>query len=169
VAEDDNAKRYMADYYVLIKKAVGHLDPLQPGDPRRALYERARTAQLKQLRAILPALSEQEISCEQMALEEAVRQVEAEVACLPGDIALPGVGDLMLAADNIGRPMPRVEARSPVMSAMRPIARSSAIAIGEMPRPMMKIQGAATGRLIRYWRWNSHPRRRPSAGLVERR
>ena len=68
----------MADYYPLIARAVAGLDPNASGESRRALYERARTALISQLRSVEPALSEAEITRERLALEEAVRKVEAE-------------------------------------------------------------------------------------------
>jgi hypothetical protein len=69
----------MADYYPLIARAVGGLDK-NTGDARRALYERARSALVAQLRGVEPALSESEITRERLALEEAIRKVEAESA-----------------------------------------------------------------------------------------
>ena len=69
----------MADYYPLIAKAVDGLDK-STGEARRALYERARTALVTQLRGVVPALSEQDITRERLALEEAIRKVEAEAA-----------------------------------------------------------------------------------------
>src|SRR5215469_7633727 len=69
----------MADYYPLIAKAVTGLDK-STGEARRGLYERARTALLTQLRGVTPALSEQDITRERLALEEAIRKVEAEAA-----------------------------------------------------------------------------------------
>jgi hypothetical protein len=69
----------MADYYPLIAKAVAGLDK-STGEVRRALYERARTALVTQLRGVLPALSESDITRERLALEEAIRKVEAEAA-----------------------------------------------------------------------------------------
>jgi hypothetical protein len=68
----------MADYYPLIARAVSGLDPNASGESRRALYERARTALISQLRSVEPALTEAEITRERLALEEAVRKVEAE-------------------------------------------------------------------------------------------
>lgn len=70
----------MADYYPLIARAVAGLDPNATGESRRALYERARTALIAQLRGVQPPLSEAEITRERLALEEAVRKVEAEAA-----------------------------------------------------------------------------------------
>jgi len=70
----------MADYYPLIARAVSGLDPNASGESRRALYERARTALIAQLRGVQPPLTEAEITRERLALEEAVRKVEAEAA-----------------------------------------------------------------------------------------
>ena len=69
----------MADYYPLIARAVAGLEK-NTGENRRALYERARTALVAQLRGVDPALDESEITRERLALEEAIRKVEAEAA-----------------------------------------------------------------------------------------
>jgi hypothetical protein len=70
----------MADYYPLIARAIAGLDPGAPGEQRRALYERARSALIAQLRSVQPPLSESEITRERLSLEEAVRKVESEAA-----------------------------------------------------------------------------------------
>jgi hypothetical protein len=67
----------MADYHPLIARAVEGLDN-STGEARRSLYERARTALVSQLRSIEPALSEADITRERLALEDAIRRVEAE-------------------------------------------------------------------------------------------
>lgn len=69
----------MADYYPLIAKAVAGLEK-NTGEARRTLYERARAALVAQLRSVTPALSESEITRERLALEEAIRKVEADAA-----------------------------------------------------------------------------------------
>lgn len=69
----------MADYHPLIARAVAGLER-NTGDARRALYERARTALVAQLRGVTPALSESDVTRERLALEEAIRKVEAESA-----------------------------------------------------------------------------------------
>jgi len=69
----------MTDYYPLIGKAVAGLEK-NTGEARRMLYERARTALVSQLRNMTPALTESEITRERLALEEAIRKVEAEAA-----------------------------------------------------------------------------------------
>jgi hypothetical protein len=67
----------MADYHPLIARAVEGLGT-STGEARRALYERARAALVAQLRSIEPALSEADITRERLALEDAIRKVEAE-------------------------------------------------------------------------------------------
>ena len=69
----------MADYQPLISKAVTGLDK-NTGEARRVLYERARKALVGQLRNMTPPLTESEITRERLALEEAIRKVEAEAA-----------------------------------------------------------------------------------------
>jgi hypothetical protein len=69
----------MTDYHPLIARAVDALSK-NTGDARRALYERARSALVAQLRGVEPALSESDITKERLALEEAIRKVEAEAA-----------------------------------------------------------------------------------------
>jgi hypothetical protein len=67
----------MTDYYPLIARAVEELGR-STGEVRRALYARARSA-VAQLRSN-PALLEADIAKECLALEEAIRKVEAEAA-----------------------------------------------------------------------------------------
>ena len=94
----------MADYYPLIARAIAGLDPSAPGESRRALYERARSALIAQLRSVEPPLSESEITRERLSLEEAVRKVESEAAqrardaSRSGDAARPA-GDRARAGD----------------------------------------------------------------------
>lgn len=82
----------MADYYPLIARAIAALDPNAPGESRRALYERARTALIAQLRSVQPPLSESEITRERLSLEEAVRKVESEAAQRAREASRPGGG-----------------------------------------------------------------------------
>jgi hypothetical protein len=78
----------MADYHPLIARAVAGLEK-NTGENRRALYERARTALVAQLRGVVPALDESEITRERLALEEAIRKVEAESARHARETARP--------------------------------------------------------------------------------
>src|SRR6059058_5867479 len=89
----------MADYYPLIARAIAALDPNAPGEQRRALYERARSALIAQLRSVQPPLSESEITRERLSLEEAVRKVESEAAqrAREASRASPRAGDAFRA------------------------------------------------------------------------
>ena len=82
----------MADYYPLIARAIAGLDPSAPGESRRALYERARSALIQQLRSVQPPLSESEITRERLSLEEAVRKVESEAAQRAREASRPAGG-----------------------------------------------------------------------------
>jgi hypothetical protein len=68
----------MTDYYSLITRAVEGLDT-STREARWAVYERARKA-VEQLRSNQPALLEADITKERLALEGAIRKVEAEAA-----------------------------------------------------------------------------------------
>jgi hypothetical protein len=68
----------MNKHYSLIARAVERLDKSN-GEARRVVYERARTA-VAQLGSNQPALLDADITKECLALEEAIRQVEAEAA-----------------------------------------------------------------------------------------
>lgn len=66
----------MADYFPVLSRAVAGLEN-NTGEARRAVYDRARAAIVRQLRAIEPPLAEEDINRERMQLEEAIRKVEA--------------------------------------------------------------------------------------------
>src|SRR6266481_562203 len=70
----------MSDYYPPLARAIAGLDLDAPGESRRALYDRARTALIAQLRSMQPPLLETEITRERSSLEEAIRKVESEAA-----------------------------------------------------------------------------------------
>jgi hypothetical protein len=67
----------MADYYTIIAKAVGGLDP-NTGAARRRLYDRARVALVAEMRSARNALDESDILAAQRSLEEAIGQIEAD-------------------------------------------------------------------------------------------
>jgi hypothetical protein len=67
----------MADYYSIIAKAVGALDP-NTGEARRRMYERARGALNGKTRSAGLPLDRSDILSAQMSLEEAIARVETE-------------------------------------------------------------------------------------------
>ncbi len=117
----------MADYYPLIARAVSGLDANAPGESRRALYERARSALIAQLRSVQPPLTESEITRERLSLEEAIRKVESEAAQRARELA---------RTDSKGRPRPgdafRAGSRA---AAARHAERDAGRAGGTPPQP----------------------------------
>ena len=69
----------MTDYYPLIRKAVAALEN-DTDERRHALYARIRCALIRQLRDQNSPRAGSELTRERLALEEAIRRVEAEVA-----------------------------------------------------------------------------------------
>jgi hypothetical protein len=109
----------MADYYPLIARAIAGLDPSAPGESRRALYERARSALIAQLRGVQPPLSESEITRERLSLEEAVRKVESEAAQRAREASRSGRASDALRGNNRSNPRPP-EPRAPEPRAPEP-------------------------------------------------
>ncbi len=72
----------MADYYSLLAKAVSNLPKAGPEPARKAIYERARKALVRQLRSLGPALSEADIAREEAALETAIGKLEGQFSSL---------------------------------------------------------------------------------------
>jgi hypothetical protein len=69
----------MIDYHAMILRTVAGLDP-NTEETRRLVYERTRAALAQHLQALNPPLGEGERMHQRLALEEAFRRVEAEVA-----------------------------------------------------------------------------------------
>lgn len=138
----------MADYYPLIARAIAALDPNAPGESRRALYERARTALIAQLRSVQPPLSESEITRERLSLEEAVRKVESEAAQRAREASRPGGGARSgsSSGDAFRRASARGAENSPAASAQAaapPRARPAAPPRNDRPPPGGDDQGDA--------------------------
>ncbi|WOH80719.1 hypothetical protein RX327_34045 [Bradyrhizobium sp. BEA-2-5] len=123
----------MADYYPLIARAIAGLDPNAPGESRRALYERARTALIAQLRSVQPPLSESEITRERLSLEEAVRKVESEAAQRAREASRPGGAAAARGSRANARP-PEANTRPPEASPADTAARPRPPAEPRPPR-----------------------------------
>jgi hypothetical protein len=118
----------MADYYPLIARAVAGLEK-NTGDGRRALYERARTALVAQLRSVNPPLSENDVTRERLALEESIRKVEAEAA-------------RKTWVDPAAPPAPSTRIRAPEFPRWDPPPQSVPDDdVVPQPRPSFKVRG----------------------------
>src|SRR5215831_12424115 len=104
----------MTDYYPLIAKAVAGLEK-NTGDQRRALYERARTALVAQLRGLDPPLSESPLTREPIITEPSARDAPTEMRDTSGlrDPA-PNLRDAFSPArDSTPPPEPPAAKREP--------------------------------------------------------
>ena len=84
----------MAEYYALLARAVAALRRNDEAS-RREIYVKARSALIKQLKAIAPPLPAAEISKQRLALEEGIRRVEKE--------AVEAAAAAMLSEEEIER------------------------------------------------------------------
>lgn len=101
----------MADYYPVLKRAISSL-PSGSGEARRAVYEKARVALLRQLSSYNPPLSPTDIADQRVALEDCIRRVEAEVAGV-ADQAPTGVEHAPAAPPAVKTPPPVAEQPAP--------------------------------------------------------
>jgi hypothetical protein len=119
----------MADYYPLISRAVEALTDTSPA-MRQAVYDRARTALLAQLRSLDPPLSEGDITRERLMLDEAIDRVEGE----------HGRGDFLpepslSSAAALRRPEPLPEPAPPIARPSTDDGEGEGVSLGrERPR-----------------------------------
>ena len=79
----------MAEYYPLLARAIAGLPQSTP-DARRAIYDRARSALIGQLRAVQPPIAEDDIQRESRMLDDAIARLEQEIkASAPQPVAPP--------------------------------------------------------------------------------
>ncbi|MCF3933475.1 hypothetical protein L1787_08635 [Acuticoccus sp. M5D2P5] len=69
----------MTDFYSVLQRAVASL-PDGSGPQRRAVYDKARKALLKQLQSFDPPLPSADVTAQRLALEDAIRKIENEIA-----------------------------------------------------------------------------------------
>jgi len=124
-----------------LARAVDALDK-NTGEARRALYERARNALIAQLGSNQPVLVLADITKERLALEEAIRKVEAEAArnSRTENQALPSVARVRTRGAD-GRSVPR---RRPTNTQeLNPISD----AVGDEPGPaaLQELSGQVSG------------------------
>jgi hypothetical protein len=129
----------MADFYPILARAVAGLTDPSP-EARRAIYERARTALVTQLRSLDPPLGEAEIMRERLSLDEAMARIEAEHGdAAPAPPPLPE----MPPAPPAANPEPVREALRPAMPApvpAEPAAIAAPAALDEPPADAPEAQ-----------------------------
>jgi len=108
----------MADFYPILARAVAGLPDTSPA-ARNAIYDRARSALMTQLRSLDPPLSEAEIMRERLALDEAVARIEADY----DDTPEPDLAPLLSPQEPQPEP-PAPEAPAPEAASPRPLAPS---------------------------------------------
>ncbi|GJE42037.1 histidine kinase [Methylobacterium soli] len=72
----------MADYYPLLARALDALPDRSPA-MRKAVYDRARSALIGQLRSLEPPLSQDDIDLESKALDSAIERLEIDYGGVP--------------------------------------------------------------------------------------
>lgn len=103
----------MADFYPILARAVAGLPDTSPA-ARNAIYDRARTALVTQLRSLDPPLGEAEIMRERLSLDEAVARIEADYDDAPPQ---PDITPLLPA-----EPQPEPPAPQPIQPPLPPRA-----------------------------------------------
>lgn len=104
----------MAEFYAVLRRAVSGLGPSTSAE-RRAVYEKARSALVNQLKAIDPPLTTAEISRRRLDLEEAIRRVERESAAEQAVAVAPAEAEPEYEAPPPPRrrPMPQAPIHTP--------------------------------------------------------
>ncbi|ODT48912.1 hypothetical protein [Devosia sp. 63-57] len=108
----------MADYKELLRRAITAL-PENNGAARRAVYEKARTALVGQLRAIQPPLPAREITQHRLQLEDCIRQVEqeaSEAVIMLGRDTAPIPREPLIPVAPVPKPAPAPQAAAPVVT-----------------------------------------------------
>ncbi len=114
----------MADYKELLRRAISAL-PENNGAARRAVYEKARSALVGQLRAIQPPLPARDITQHRLQLEDCIRQVEQEASEAIISLSRDGA-----AAMSRHQPTP------PPAAARTPIEKPTPTPIPRAPEPL---------------------------------
>lgn len=122
----------MADYHAILKRAISSL-PSPTGEARRAVYEKARTALVNQLKSFDPPIPASEITQQRLQLEDAIRKVESEVA---KGILRPKEATIPPPPPPVSAPVETVvprEATIPPAAAPAPVETTSRMAAPVVP------------------------------------
>lgn len=119
----------MADYKELLRRAITAL-PENNGAARRAVYEKARSALVGQLRSITPPLPARDITQHRLQLEDCIRQVEQEAS----EAVITLGRDHGLAPRPAG-PAPKPAEAAPTAAAPATETPQPAPVVAEAPKP----------------------------------
>lgn len=133
----------MADYKELLRRAITAL-PENNGAARRAVYEKARSALVGQLRAITPPLPARDITQHRLQLEDCIRQVEQEASEAVITLGREGVL-LPRAATPAAAPAEPAPIQPPVAEAPKPapVEASKPPVSVDAPKPAAAMIGPA--------------------------
>ncbi|HZZ62192.1 MAG TPA: hypothetical protein VFE63_13630 [Roseiarcus sp.] len=139
----------MADYQSLLNRAVDNLPNASVAAARQAIYDRARTALVTQLRSLRPPLPDSDIEREERALEKAIAQVEQRFSSTDATREAPSEADSaspqQSAANRAVGPPPAwkpTESKAP--AAPPPVPPASAGAGAQtQPRPTAAVRPPA--------------------------
>lgn len=109
----------MADFYPVLSRAIAGLSDPSP-QMRRAIYDRARSVLIDQLRGIDPPLSETEIARERLALDETIARIEAEQAGAAPAVEMPVEMPAFRPASPLPAPTTRPPEQAPAPAAALP-------------------------------------------------
>jgi hypothetical protein len=136
----------MADYHAILKRAISAL-PSPTGEARRAVYEKARTALVNQLKSFDPPLAASEITQQRLQLEDAIRKVESEAAkglLRQPHIAAPPAPPRAAPQAPAGEAVPPPAAAAPVAPTVPPVAPPPVVA-PVAPPPGSPVETLAPG------------------------
>jgi hypothetical protein len=136
----------IADYQPLLTRAVVNLPSTSTLATRRAIYERARKAQLAQLGTLRPPLPESHIAREEEALEQAIALVEAKFGGAdstptepPFAATTPAAATQQASAGSAPADAARTEASIPPLSLLTKIVPSGARAENSTSWPLLAL------------------------------
>ena len=136
----------MADYQPLLTRAVANLPSTSTVATRRAIYERARKAQLAQLGTLRPPLPESDIAREEEALEQAIALVEAKFGGAdsaptepPFAATTPAAATQQASAGSAPADAARTEASIPPLSNLTKIVPTGARAEKSKSWPLLAL------------------------------
>jgi hypothetical protein len=123
----------MADYYSLVAEAVGALDQNVP-EARHKIYDRARAALLSEVHKLVPLWDRSEIMDEQLLLELAIGEVEAELLvlqCAPRRLGMATVAFIDNVPVDPNLPSSHNEQRNRMAAPRSPNVRQSSNEAGQ--------------------------------------